>query len=65
MFFDFHLYIVFFVAKSMYYLIFQPKSPNILTGLCLIYIAFFKIYAMLKSQKVAIFISQIIKIKGN
>jgi hypothetical protein len=31
----------FFVTKSMYYLIFQPKSPNILTGLGRIYAVFF------------------------
>jgi hypothetical protein len=52
-----------FVIKSVYYLIFQPKSPNILTELCRIYLAFFKIYAMLKNQKVVILISRKMKNK--
>ena len=46
-----------FVAKSMYYLIYQPKSSNILTRLYRIYTVFIKKYAMFKSQKVVILIS--------
>ena len=51
-----------FMIKPTYFLDFQPKSPNILTRLGRIYAVFIKIDTMFKSQKIAIFISQYLKI---